>query len=93
MRRYDIAEGRLDEFVERWRNGVLPLRRSWGFTIVGAWSVPESSEFVWVLGHDTAASFHEADRTYYESSERRSMEPNPAELIDLSRKHPAVSVI
>lgn len=79
LRRYRIKEGKLNQFVEEWRIGVVPLREEFGFTIVGAWSVPETNEFLWMIEHD---DFDEADRNYYESDARRQLTPNPAIHID-----------
>ena len=93
VRRYDILDGQLDEFVARWTSGVLPLRGEFGFTIVGAWAIPGTNEFVWVVGHDTEASFADAEERYYSSTERTSMSPNPAELIEVSRKSAARRVV
>ena len=39
LRDYEIAEGRLDDFLDAWTRGVLPLRRAAGFE-VQAWIVP-----------------------------------------------------
>ena len=79
LRRYRIREGELDRFVEAWRSGVAPLRARYGFTILGAWSVPERDEFVWVIEHP---EFEEADRSYYESSDRTTLDPDPAVYIE-----------
>jgi len=38
---YTIEQGNLDEFVRRWRSGVLPLRRKLGFAVDVAWTVPK----------------------------------------------------
>ena len=79
LRRYRIREGELDRFVEAWRSGVAPLRARYGFTILGAWSVPERDEFVWIIEHP---EFEEADRSYYESSDRTALDPDPAVYIE-----------
>jgi hypothetical protein len=49
LRRFRIASGKLDEFVDAWKAGVMPLRERFGFQIHGAWSIEESNEFVWVI--------------------------------------------
>lgn len=81
LRRYRILEGRLDEFVELWRNGVLPLRAAAGFELVGAWTSVETNEFIWIIGHDDFAA---ADAAYYSSDARKALVPNPADLIEAS---------
>lgn len=84
LRRFKIATGRMDDFLDAWLAGVYPLRRQHGFTFVGAWRVEEKDEFVWIIGYDGPEGFAEADRRYYASSERRSMEPDPARFIESS---------
>jgi hypothetical protein len=82
LRDYRIADGSLDQFVEEWRTRIAPLRQALGFTIAGAWTIRDESRFVWLLSHpgdwDT---FEAADRAYYASPQRASMDPNPARLI------------
>ena len=80
LRRYLIKQGRLDQFITEWKAGVVPLREKFGFTFLGAWSLPESSEFVWVIGYQ--GDFNDADRAYYESDDRKQLIPNPAVHID-----------
>jgi hypothetical protein len=50
LRDYRIAEDRLDDFLDAWTRGVLPLRREAGFEIQ-AWTVPGESRFVWLLAY------------------------------------------
>jgi hypothetical protein len=78
LRIYEIEEGALEGFMEEWRRNVAPLRRRFGFEIVGAWAVQEASQFVWIIGHDDFAG---ADKAYYDSSERAAMDPDPRRLI------------
>lgn len=81
LRMYTISEGSLDEFVERWKAGVRPLRERHGFVIEGAWTIPQQHRFVWILSYHGAASFEEADAAYYASPERKALRPDPAELL------------
>ena len=83
LRDYRIVEGSLDQWVEEWLRGIAPLRRELGFTIERAWKVEEDSRFVWLLSHRGDWDvFEEADRGYYESPQRTSLDPNPARLIE-----------
>ena len=77
---YRIAEGSMDEFVREWRERVVPLREAQGFRVVGAWTIPETSGFVWVISHD--GDFEAADRAYYASDERAALDPDPARHIE-----------
>ncbi len=81
FRRYKIQSGRIDEFVAAWKEGVVPLREKYGFTLHGAWAVDETDEFIWVLGHTGIESFESATRRYYESNARKSLNPDPAQFI------------
>jgi hypothetical protein len=78
LRIYDIQEGALQGFTEVWREQVVPLRKRFGFEIVGAWLVEEANQFVWIIGHD---DFEAADKSYYDSPERAAMDPDPRRLI------------
>jgi len=83
LRDYRIAEGSLDRWVEEWRRGIAPLRRELGFTIEKAWTVEGESRFVWLLNHPGDwQTFEAADREYYNSPQRASLDPNPARLIE-----------
>ena len=89
--RHRISEGKLDQFVEEWRSGVVPLREAFGFTFLGAWSLPQTHEFVWVVSHE--GDFDEANRSYYESAERKSLTPDPAIHIEKATIEPAEVVL
>ena len=88
--RHRIKEGKLDQFVDEWKAGVVPLREAFGFIFIGAWALPESNEVVWVVQHD--GDFDEANRAYYESNERKQLSPDPAVHIEES-SHTAADVI
>ena len=93
FRRYKIQSGRLEEFAAAWKKGVFPLREKYGFTIHSAWTVDEPNEFIWVLGHTDTESFESANRRYYESNARKSLNPDPAEFIAEASKLPARPVL
>ena len=83
LRDYRIVDGELDRWVEEWQRGIAPLRRELGFTIERAWKVDEDGRFVWLLSHPgNWEAFEAADRAYYNSPQRTSLEPNPARLIE-----------
>lgn len=82
LRVYRIVDGRLDDFVAAWRGGVKPLRERFGFAIEGAWTAPESNEFVWLLRYEGPDSFSDADAAYYASPERTDIQPDPAQFIE-----------
>jgi hypothetical protein len=78
LRIYDIQEGALQAFTEEWRKQIVPMRQQFGFEIVGAWTVEDANQFVWIIGHNY---FEAADKTYYDSPERAALDPDPRRLI------------
>lgn len=83
LRDYRISAGEMSQFVEEWRTSVVPIRRKFGFDVVGAWSNAETNRFVWIVSHES--DFEGADRTYYASRERTELSPNPARFIEEAR--------
>ena len=79
LRIYEIEEGELDAWIAEWREHVAPLRRRLGFRILGPWV--DGHTFVWLLGFENGEEFASADASYYSSSERRAVDPDPARLI------------
>jgi hypothetical protein len=86
LRNYRIRAGELDRFVEEWQATLAPLRRSIGFEIPAAWTVPEEDRFLWLLEHrGDWDAFDEADAAYFASPGRASIDPDPARLIEEQR--------
>jgi hypothetical protein len=85
LREYTIAPGRLDAFAELWNRSVRVLRQKKGFTIEGAWLIPSESRFLWIVSHDGPEGWEAADRAYYDSPERKAMDPDPASFIVAKR--------
>jgi hypothetical protein len=82
LRDYRIADGSLDQWVEEWLAGIAPLRRALGFRIEKVWTVADESRFVWLLSYPGDwEAFQTADRAYYDSPQRTSLDPDPARLI------------
>jgi hypothetical protein len=79
VRVYRIRPGALEEFEREWREKVVPLRRQFGFEVVGAWASADGEAFVWVIRHE--GDFAAADRAYYLSPERAALDPDPARHI------------
>lgn len=79
LREYTVKGGGLDAFVDEWREHVLPLRLSLGFSVLGPWIERDASRFVWIIGHD--GDIEAANQAYYDSDERKAMDPDPARLI------------
>jgi hypothetical protein len=79
IRVYRLRPGALEEFEREWREHVLPLRRKFGFEVLGAWTSAEEDAFVWIIRHE--GDFTAADRAYYLSPERAALDPDPARHI------------
>jgi len=78
LREYTVKPGEMDAWIAEWRAKIAPLRERHGFEIVGAWTVEATDQFVWIIRHRGPKSWAEADRDYYESPERKAMDPDPA---------------
>jgi hypothetical protein len=79
LRIYQVKEGRMDEWIAKWRSDVLPLRRRFGFAVIGPWTIPNEGRFVWIVGHD---NFSEANAAFYASPERSALEPEIPEYLE-----------
>jgi hypothetical protein len=86
LRDYRIRVGELERFVQKWRASLAPLRRSIGFEIPAAWTVPGEDRFIWLLEHPGDwEAFDEADAAYFASPGRAAIDPDPARLIEEQR--------
>ncbi len=81
LRIFTINRGKMDEFVQAWLAGVYPLRLAHGFTIDHAWIVPESNQFMWILGYAGPEDWAAKDAAYYASAERAAVDPDPRQYI------------
>jgi hypothetical protein len=79
IRVYRLEPGAAEAFEREWREQVVPLRRKFGFEVLGAWASPEEDTFVWIIRHH--GDFAAADRAYYLSPERAALDPDPARHI------------
>lgn len=81
LRTYTVRDGMLDEWVERWREEIVPLRLELGFTIDGAWVDRERNQFVWLISYDGPETFAERNAAYWSSPERKAMGLNPDDYL------------
>jgi len=81
LRMYTINKGKMDEFVTGWAESIVPLRLKYGFRVDGAWVVQEQNRFVWILSYDGPDDWEARNRAYYESPERKALDPDPAQHI------------
>jgi hypothetical protein len=83
LRDYRIVDGSLERFIGEWLERIVPLRRELGFEVGPAWTIEEQSRIVWLLSYPGDwDAFEAADRAYYASPQRASLDPNPARLIE-----------
>ena len=45
---YDIAEGKMDQWIDVFKNTIIPIHQALGVSIPEAWRHDESNEFIWV---------------------------------------------
>jgi NIPSNAP protein len=81
LRDYTIKPGQLERFAEVWRANVRPLRQKMGFVVEGAWKIPSEEHFFWIVSYDGPAGWEAANKSYYDSPERKAMDPDPASFI------------
>lgn len=82
LRRYQVKPGEMEQFVEVWKQGVVPARERYGFRVVAAWRSDDDAEFGWLVAYDGDDSFEAAERAYYESPERAAMPVDPLAFLD-----------
>jgi NIPSNAP len=92
LRDYVVKPGEMEEWVEEWRNKVLPLRKKFGFKIAGAWRI-EEDRFIWILGYEGKEGFEKADELYYASPERKELSPDPARHLRKTDHHMMMDVM
>ncbi|MGK5450036.1 NIPSNAP family protein [Streptomyces radiopugnans] len=81
LRTYTVRDGMLDEWVERWREEVVPLRLELGFTIDGAWVDRRSNQFIWLISYDGPETFAERNAAYWASPRRKAMGLDPGDYL------------
>lgn len=84
LRRYVVQPGELDVWIDEWRRLVVPLRERFGFRVEGAWVVRDENRFVWILSYEGEEGIEAANRRYYDSPARASMQPDPARHLEKS---------
>ena len=67
LRRYEIASGMMETFLDVWR-GLVRVREANGFRLLFAYVDDENNQFVWAIEHE--GDFSAGERGYLESPER-----------------------
>ena len=81
LRIYTINRGKMQTWIKEWREGIYPLRLKYGFKVEGAWVIERDNKFVWILTYNGPDSWENKDAAYYDSSDRKGIDPNPARHI------------
>lgn len=81
LRTYTVRDGLLDEWIERWRSDIVPLRLKLGFEIGGAWVNRERNQFVWLISYEGPETFVERNALYWASPERKAMGLDPDDYL------------
>ena len=92
LRIYTIRAGAMETWLEEWRRHVVPLRRSLGFEVLGAWVAEHDDTFTWLLGYDGPGTIEDANAAYYASPGRAALDPDPARHIAEARQLPVRAV-
>jgi NIPSNAP len=92
LRDYLVKPGEMNEWVEEWREKVLPIRKKFGFKVAGAWQIGEE-RFVWILGYEGKEGFKRADERYYSSPDRKELTPDPARHLTATDHHMMTDVL
>lgn len=70
LRRYQLEENTLTDWVAHWRVNVVPLRAAYGFHVLFAYADHVNNQFVWAVSYDgTAEELAARDREYHASPE------------------------
>lgn len=67
LRRYEIASGMMETFLDVWP-GLARVREANGFRVLFAFADDENNQFVWAIEHD--GDFAAGERAYLESPDR-----------------------
>ncbi|MCC6438556.1 MAG: hypothetical protein IT196_26275 [Acidimicrobiales bacterium] len=82
LRRYELLDGVMDEFVA-WFPGIVEVRRQYGFTVEFAYADRAANQFVWAVSHDgDEAAFKAAEAVYSDSPERAARFAGQPQRVD-----------
>jgi hypothetical protein len=81
LRTYTVRTEKLDEWVAKWRELVVPLRREFGFEVHGAWVNRERSQHTWVVSYEGPETFDERNAAYWASPQREAMGLDPSQYL------------
>jgi hypothetical protein len=71
----------MDEWIEKFRTLIVPLRRELGFDIQGSWVDRERSQHIWVIAYEGESTFEEANAAYWASPKRTELGVDPSQFL------------
>ncbi len=86
LRIYTVRPGEMEDWLREWKEKIVPLRKKLGFQVLGAWTMREADRFIWLLGYAADRTFEEADAAYYQSADRKAVQPDPARHLAKTEK-------
>ena len=78
LRIYTVRPGAMTDWLQEWAQVIRPLRLKYGFKVLGAWVDAGQNQFIWILRHQGPGSYEADNAAYYESAERKAIDPDPA---------------
>ncbi|MFT7650102.1 MAG: hypothetical protein ACI8Y4_004867 [Candidatus Poriferisodalaceae bacterium] len=82
LRRYEIAEGRMDDFLAFFPN-MIPVRSQFGFSVDVGLVDRENNQFVWTTSHEgSVEEFVAAEKVYSVSPERLAVVSGAAGIVE-----------
>jgi hypothetical protein len=93
LRTYDVRRDRLDEWINKFHERIVPLRLEFGFEIQGSWVDRERSQHIWVISYEGEAVFEEANAAYWASPKRAQLGIDPSEFLTAEQTRTVESVL
>ncbi|GGL15880.1 NIPSNAP family protein [Mangrovihabitans endophyticus] len=81
IRTYDVRPDRLEEWITKFHNLIVPLRHELGFHIDGSWIDYERSQHLWVMTYDGTQTFADANAAYWASPKRAALGIEPSDYL------------
>lgn len=82
LRDYRIRQGHMNDWLQGWQDGLVPLLKHEGFLVLGAWVDRDHDRFVWILGYSGVDGFERAQLRYHALPERIALRPNPSDFVE-----------
>lgn len=87
LRRYELVDGMVDDFVNWWPN-IIEVRQQYGFEVQFGYVDREAQQFVWAVRFDgDLDAFRAAEQVYSASPERAKVfegQPKRVETLHVS---------